>query len=149
MDEETSKRLKEGYKQLSKTKFAKTEKIFNKERLVPITGWRKYCDSPTETTMRNIVARRKENGAEEFLVFLFGKFYVDPDKFVKWAEKKSKQNEYDYKKQNQIKSMCNSRIFQDFSNEELSKMSEEQLFKKFVKWKCKLRSKKEEDEDDK
>ncbi|CUI17979.1 hypothetical protein PNK_2383 [Candidatus Protochlamydia naegleriophila] len=54
--------------------------------VVPLTKWKDHFDYPTQGTMRNVVARRKENGAEAFLSMVNGRFYIHIEKFHKWME---------------------------------------------------------------
>ena len=56
---------------------------------VPLTKWKDHYQYPSQGAMRNICARRKENGAETFLSMVNGRFYVSVEKFQEWM---SKQN---------------------------------------------------------
>lgn len=51
----------------------------------------KWAGCPSKGTMRNIVARRKENGAESFLSNIHGRFYINLPKFHEWMSKRSNQ----------------------------------------------------------
>lgn len=53
---------------------------------VPLTKWNDYFVQPSRGTMRNICARRRENGAEVFLSMINGRFYVNVEKFNQWME---------------------------------------------------------------
>lgn len=55
--------------------------------IVQLTHWDKYYQCPSKGTMRNIVARREENGADEFLSMIHKRFYVNVEKFHIWLEK--------------------------------------------------------------
>lgn len=57
---------------------------------IPLTKWSKHFTYPSYGTMRNIVARRKENGADIFLSMIHGRFYVNVIKFNEWMEKQGK-----------------------------------------------------------
>jgi hypothetical protein len=59
---------------------------------VQLTRWEDYFDCPSYGTMRNIVSRRKENGAEAFLSFVNGRFYVHRKKFNEWMESRKEKN---------------------------------------------------------
>jgi len=56
-------------------------------KYVQLTKWAEFTDHPSYGTMRNIVARRKDNGAEEFLCKINGRFYINIDNFYHWMEK--------------------------------------------------------------
>lgn len=60
----------------------------NTKRLdwIPLTKWKDHFDCPSQGTMRNICARRKENGAESFLSLVNGRFYVSVEKFDQWMK---------------------------------------------------------------
>ena len=65
-------------------------------QILPLTHWKKHFPYPSQGTMRNIVARREENNASEFLSMIHGRFYVNVEKFHIWLEKQSilrKKNE--------------------------------------------------------
>ena len=51
----------------------------------------KWDGCPSKGTMRNIVARRKENGAESFLSNVHGRFYINLPKFNEWMAKRAAQ----------------------------------------------------------
>jgi len=56
---------------------------------IPLTKWNKHFEYPSQGTMRNICARRKENGAECFLSMINGRFYVHVERFHDWMDKQS------------------------------------------------------------
>lgn len=56
---------------------------------VPLTKWKKHFQYPSQGAMRNICARRRDNGAEAFLSMVNGRFYVNVEKFNKWMEEQS------------------------------------------------------------
>lgn len=58
---------------------------------VQLTKWDNHFEYPSQGTMRNICARRKENGAEAFLSNVNGRFYVSVSKFNEWMNKHSSQ----------------------------------------------------------
>jgi hypothetical protein len=60
---------------------------------VPLTRWNKHFGYPTLGTMRNIVSRRKDNGAEEFLSVINGRFYINVQAFRAWISKQGEKNE--------------------------------------------------------
>lgn len=62
------------------------EKIVYKSQWIQLTKWKLHFDYPSQGTMRNLVARRKENGSEIFLSMVNGRFYVNVDKFNSWME---------------------------------------------------------------
>ena len=66
----------------------KEERNMNEKRMdwVPLTKWKDYFNCPSQGTMRNICARRKENGAESFLAQVNGRFYIHIEKFNNWME---------------------------------------------------------------
>lgn len=53
-----------------------------KQEWVQLTQWGDRV--PSFGTMRNLVARRKENGAEVFLALVNNRFYVNIAKFNEW-----------------------------------------------------------------
>ena len=55
---------------------------------VQLTKWSKHFEYPSQGTMRNICARRRENGAETFLSNVNGRFYVSVSKFNEWMNQK-------------------------------------------------------------
>jgi len=57
-----------------------------KVKVVPLTKWREHRKYPTQGTMRNICARRRENGAEAFLSMVNGRFYVNLQEFDSWLK---------------------------------------------------------------
>ena len=56
-------------------------------KYVQLTKWADFTDHPSYGTMRFLVNKRKENGAEEFLRKINGRFYINVDKFYDWMEK--------------------------------------------------------------
>ena len=56
---------------------------------VPLTKWKNHFQYPSHGAMRNICARRRDNGAEAFLSMVNGRFYVHVEKFNKWMEQQS------------------------------------------------------------
>ena len=58
-------------------------------KIVPLTKWGKHFSYPSQGTMRNIVARREDNNAGEFLSMIHGRFYVDVEKFHLWLQEQS------------------------------------------------------------
>jgi hypothetical protein len=56
---------------------------------VPLTKWKEHFSCPSQGTMRNICARRAENGANVFLSMVNGRFYVNVGKFHQWMEQQS------------------------------------------------------------
>lgn len=56
---------------------------------IPLTKWKEHFQYPSQGAMRNLCARRKENGAEMFLSMINGRFYVHAEKFSKWMEQQS------------------------------------------------------------
>lgn len=58
---------------------------------VPLTRWEDHFAYPSRGTMRNVVSRRKENGADVFLSFVNGRFYVNPKKFHEWMESRKEK----------------------------------------------------------
>lgn len=56
---------------------------------VPLTKWKNHFQYPSQGAMRNICARRRDNGAEAFLSMVNGRFYVNVEKFNKWMEEQS------------------------------------------------------------
>ncbi len=56
---------------------------------VALTKWKEHFRYPSQGTMRNITARREENGAGAFLSMVNGRFYVNVEKFHQWMEKQS------------------------------------------------------------
>jgi hypothetical protein len=59
---------------------------------VQLTKWEDHTKSISMGTMRNIVARRKENGADIFLSLVNGRFYVNLKKFNEWMENQKEKN---------------------------------------------------------
>ena|GEM_PF-7004274 len=59
---------------------------------VQLTKWEDHTNSISLGTMRNIVARRKENGADVFLSLVNGRFYVNLKKFNEWMENQKEKN---------------------------------------------------------
>jgi hypothetical protein len=59
---------------------------------VQLTKWEDHTNSISLGTMRNIVARRKENGADIFLSLVNGRFYVNLKKFNEWMENQKEKN---------------------------------------------------------
>jgi hypothetical protein len=53
---------------------------------IPLTKWQDRFQYPTYGCMRNICARRRENGAEAFLSIINGRFYINVKKFFHWME---------------------------------------------------------------
>lgn len=51
---------------------------------IPLTKWSSHCQIPTYGTMRNIVARRNENGPDVFLSMINHRIYVNKSKFYEW-----------------------------------------------------------------
>lgn len=64
-----------------------------KSEWVQLTKWDRCYDFPTKGTMRNICARRKENGAEAFLSMLNNRIYINATKFFKWLEERGCDHE--------------------------------------------------------
>ena len=56
---------------------------------VPITKWKEHRMYPSQGTMRNVCARRKDNGAEAFLSMINGRFYVNLERFDEWMSKQT------------------------------------------------------------
>jgi len=56
---------------------------------IQLTKWKEYRAHPSQGTMRNIVARRKDNGAWAFLSRVNGRFYVNLEKFNQWMEQQT------------------------------------------------------------
>lgn len=54
---------------------------------IPVARWDKFMTMPSKGILRNIVARRKENGAWSFLSEINGRFYVNLQKFNEWMSK--------------------------------------------------------------
>ena len=57
---------------------------------IPVARWDKFMKMPSKGTLRNIVARRKENGAWSFLAEVNGRFYVNLQKFNEWMSNQRK-----------------------------------------------------------
>lgn len=51
---------------------------------IPVAQWDKFIKIPSKGTLRNIVARRRENNAWSFLSEINGRFYVNLQKFNEW-----------------------------------------------------------------
>jgi len=58
---------------------------------VPLTKWSEHFRYPSQGAMRNICARRKDNGAEDFLSLVNGRFYIHLDRFNQWMEQQTKR----------------------------------------------------------
>lgn len=59
---------------------------------IPLAQWSKHFKYPSQGSIRNVVARRRENGADAFLSLMNGRFYVNPRKFNEWMESKKENN---------------------------------------------------------
>ena len=51
---------------------------------VPLQSWNKHFVYPTNGTMRNLAAKRHENGADSFIRMVNEKFFINVDLFNKW-----------------------------------------------------------------
>lgn len=58
----------------------------NKPIIIRLSQWNKHYPYPSLGTMRNLIARREENNASEFLNMINGRFYINVEKFQKWLE---------------------------------------------------------------
>ena len=58
---------------------------------IPVARWDKFMTMPSKGTLRNIVAKRKENGAWSFLAEVNGRFYVNLQKFNVWMSKQGEK----------------------------------------------------------
>ncbi len=105
------------------------ENVYNFKTLVAIGQWNKYVPSPSMNTIRNIIQRREENGAEEFIVHLNGRLYVDVPKFHEWMKKHSLSEKERHKQR--IKDITFKKM-----ETERKQQQEAQLFEEFKKWKA-------------
>ena len=51
---------------------------------IQLTKWDEHFDYPTLGTMKMLAYKRKENGADTFLVMINGRLYVSVSKFNEW-----------------------------------------------------------------
>lgn len=51
---------------------------------IPLQNWSKHFVYPTQGTMRNLAAKRNQNGADLFIRMINGKFYIHVGKFDEW-----------------------------------------------------------------
>ena len=70
---------------------SKLEKQDN-DWVIPVTKYNKHFSYPSLGTVRNIVARRNENGANTFLLMIHGRHYIDIQKFKKWMSEQGSKN---------------------------------------------------------
>lgn len=69
----------------------KSEKPTNEEdgNIFPLTHWKKHVSHPSYGAIKGIVAKRKDNGAESFLLIVNGRHYINKRKFYEWLQKRS------------------------------------------------------------
>jgi hypothetical protein len=62
---------------------------------VLLTKWSQHYEFPSQGTMRQICSRsrRKTNGAEHFLSFVNGRFYINIHRFHEWMDN---QKDYEF-----------------------------------------------------
>ncbi len=92
--------IKEINENIRKKILKRSQEIFEKRNtikknneeiaLIPLSKWDKYFDFPSKGTMRNIcsIEGRKENGVEDFLTLINGRFYIKIKKFREYIENK-------------------------------------------------------------
>lgn len=71
----------------------KSEENKKNTDIFPLTKWKEHFDYPSYGAIRNIVMRRKENGAGDFLIQLNGRHYVDKKRFIVWFQMRSLKDE--------------------------------------------------------
>lgn len=57
-----------------------------KTRFIQPVDWKNYHDKPTLSALRNLIARRKENGFERVLKRDGKLWYIDEQKYFEWKE---------------------------------------------------------------